>query len=103
MPLRKCLSKYYWYQSKPWFQKNDGIHPNVNHRVVLDDVGHGLCVLYSIRNCLPPEKQPQMRMTKMLIEFFQDLMNKSFLVDGELTGVDCKGLVLAKNLDSVAR
>jgi hypothetical protein len=79
-----------------------GVVPNPRHRVVLDDIGWGLCVLVSIADRL----EVPVHMMKMLIYWHQDMMGKEFLINGRLAGKDCSDLVLlspSDPLDLVAR
>ena len=86
----------------PMIRTPSGVAPNPKHRVVVDDIGWGLCVLISIADRL----NVPVHMMKMLVTWHQDLMNKEFLVNGRLAGKDCAELVLlspSDPLESVAR
>lgn len=62
----------------------DGVIPNFNHRVVQDDIPHGLVVLKDIAAMIG-EKTPWI---DRLIEWHQILMKKEYIVNGSLTGKD---------------
>jgi hypothetical protein len=86
----------------PLIRTANGVAPNPKHRVVVDDIGWGLCVLISIADCL----DVPVHMMKMLVNWHQELMGKEFLVNGRLIGKDCRELVLISptdNLELVAR
>lgn len=86
----------------PMIRTPSGVAPNAKHRVVVDDIGWGLCVLVSIADRLNVPTY----MMKMLINWHQDLMGKEYLVNGRLVGRDCGELVLLQSsdaLDLVAR
>ena len=86
----------------PLIRSAIGVVPNPKHRVVLDDIGWGLCVLVSIADRL----EVPVHMMKMLIYWHQDMMGKEFLINGRLAGKDCSDLVLlspSDPLDLVAR
>lgn len=86
----------------PLIRTSIGVVPNPKHRVVVDDIGWGLCVLISIADRL----DVPVHMMKMLVYWHQDLMGKEFLVNGRLTGRDCAELVLlslSDPLELVAR
>jgi hypothetical protein len=86
----------------PMVRTAHGVAPNPKHRVVVDDIGWGLCVLISIADRL----DVPVHMMKMLVNWHQDLMGKEFLVNGRLIGRDCRELVLinpSDPLDLVAR
>lgn len=61
-----------------------GVVPNPQHRVVQDDIPHGLCVLKDIAEHLGQNTPWIDRM----IEWHQELMGKEYLVDGKLCGRD---------------
>jgi hypothetical protein len=61
-----------------------GVVPNHEHRVVQDDIPHGLVPLRDIAAQLGL-KTPWM---DEMITWHQQLMGKEYLVDGELTGKD---------------
>ena len=86
----------------PLIRTPSGVAPNPKHRVVVDDIGWGLCVLVSIADRL----NVPVYMMKMLIGWHQDLMGKEYLVQGKLAGRDCGELVLVgphDGLEVVAR
>jgi len=94
-------NKAYSMAKTPFLRTKLGVMPNPNHRVVLDDIGWGLCVLVSIAERLEEVagvKTP-MTMTKAMIEWHQQMMKKEFLVNGKLRGRDCDGLVLLRSND----
>jgi hypothetical protein len=74
----------------PMIRSPSGVVPNPNHRVVVDDIGWGLCVLVSIADRLGVPTY----MMKMLISWHQDLMGKEYLVNGRIAGRDAGELVL---------
>merc|ERR1712072_1677193 len=77
-----------------------GVMPAANHRVVLDDIGWGLCALVSIAERLESAGiSTPTTMMRMLIEWHQNLMGKEFLINGRLTGKDCADLVLIRAED----
>lgn len=61
-----------------------GVAPNFEHRVVQDDIPHGLCVLKDIAEKLGQDTP----WIDRLIEWHQDLMDKEYIVNGKLTGKD---------------
>merc|ERR1711957_212535 len=92
-------NKAYSMAKTPVIRTDAGVMPHPNHRVVLDDIGWGLCVLVSIAERLEEVvgvKTP-MTMTKAMIEWHQDMMKKEFLINGKLRGRDCDGLVLLRS------
>ena len=92
----------YGMAKTPMIRTPSGVAPNPKHRVVVDDIGWGLCVLVSIADRLHVPAY----MMKMLINWHQDLMGKEYLVNGRLVGRDCGELVLLQStdhLDLVAR
>ena len=68
----------------PVLPHGDGVVPNAEHRVVTDDIAHGLVPLKDIASMLGL-KTPWM---DKMIKWSQELMGVEFLVDGELTGKD---------------
>lgn len=64
----------------------DGVAPNPRHRVVQDDIPHGLCVLKDIAERLSHDTPWIDRM----IVWHQELMDKEYLVDGRLCGRDAE-------------
>merc|ERR1711879_905304 len=84
-----------------------GVMPAPKHRVVLDDIGWGLCVLVSIAEKLEDTGiRTPTTMMRTMIEWHQWMMNKEFIVNGKLRGRDCAELVLLRpedNLELVAR
>lgn len=84
-----------------------GVMPAANHRVVLDDIGWGLCALVSIAERLEVAGiHTPTTMMRMLIEWHQNMMGKEFLFNGKLRGRDCADLVLVRtddDLDLVAK
>lgn len=94
-------NKAYSMAKTPVLRTKLGVMPNPNHRVVLDDIGWGLCVLVSIAERLEDVTgiKIHMTMTKAMIEWHQQMMKKEFLIDGKLRGRDCDGLVLLRSTD----
>lgn len=92
-------NKAYSMAKTPFLRTKLGVMPNPNHRVVLDDIGWGLCVLLSIAERLEEVSgvKTPMTMTKAMIEWHQQMMKKEFLINGKLRGRDCDGLVLLKS------
>merc|ERR1712072_1305898 len=79
-----------------------GVMPAANHRVVLDDIGWGLCALVSIAERLEVAGIPTpTTMMRMLIEWHQNMMGKEFLFNGKLRGRDCADLVLLRSNDDL--
>jgi len=74
----------------PMIRSPSGVIPNATHRVVVDDIGWGLCVLVSIGDRLNVPTY----MMKMLISWHQDLMGKEYLVNEKISGRDAGELVL---------
>lgn len=77
-----------------------GVVPNPTHRVVMDDIPHGLCVLkdiaYQLRIATP--------WMNYMIEWHQGLMSKEYLVNGKLTGRDmaeCTALTVLGGSDLI--
>jgi len=91
-------NKAYSMAKTPVLRTEQGVSPNPNHRVVLDDIGWGLCVLMSIAERLEEVAgvKVQMTMTRAMIEWHQDMMKKEFLINGKLRGRDCDHLVLLR-------
>ena len=79
----------------PMIRTPSGVAPNGKHRVVVDDIGWGLCVLISIADRL----QVPVNMMKMLVMWHQELMEKEYLLNGRLAGRDCGELVLLGSTD----
>jgi hypothetical protein len=79
----------------PVIRTNQGVMPNPNHRVVLDDIGWGLCVLISIAERLESAgiKCPT-TMMRAMVEWHQSMMGKEYLFNGRLRGRDIAELVL---------
>lgn len=92
-------NKAYSMAKTPVIRTDAGVMPHPNHRVVLDDIGWGLCVLVSIAERLEEVVgvRTPMTMTKAMIEWHQDMMKKEFLINGKLRGRDCDGLVLLRS------
>lgn len=79
----------------PMIRTELGVAPNPKHRVVVDDIGWGLCVLVSIADRLAVPCY----MMKMMISWHQDLMEKEYLVNGIIAGRDSHELVLIARSD----
>ncbi|KAF4654412.1 hypothetical protein FOZ61_008263 [Perkinsus olseni] len=79
----------------PVIETDGGVAPNPAHRVVVDDIGWGLCVLVSIGERLGVATT----VMKMMIEWHQRMMGKEFLVNEKLCGRDCAELVLLEKED----
>lgn len=86
----------------PFIRTKLGVMPAKDHRVVLDDIGWGLCALVSIAERLEGAgiKTPT-TMMRMLIEWHQSMMGKEFLFNGKLRGRDCGDLVLLRPADDL--
>lgn len=79
-----------------------GVMPASNHRVVLDDIGWGLCALVSIAERLELAGiHTSTTMMRMMIEWHQNMMGKEFLYNGKLRGRDCADLVLLRLSDDL--
>lgn len=90
-------NKAYSMARTPHLKVGNGVAPIVNHRVVQDDIGWGLCVLVSIAerlNC------PTTTM-RWLIEWHQKFMGKEFIRNGKLQGKDVKELVVLEASDEL--
>lgn len=88
-------NKAYAMAKTPVIRTKLGVMPNPNHRVVMDDIGWGLCVLLSIAERLSSAGlRTSTTMMRMLIEWHQNLMGKEYVVNGKLEGRDIKELVL---------
>ena len=81
----------------PMIKTATGVSPNPDHRVVVDDIGWGLCVLVSIADRLSVPTY----MMKMMIQWHQDLMDKEYLLNGMIAGRDASELVLLGRKDSL--
>jgi len=97
--MAKCVGTNVAYSMArtPHLKVGHGVAPIVNHRVVQDDIGWGLCVLVSIAerlNC------PTTTM-RWLIEWHQKFMGKEFILNGKLQGKDVKDLVVLEAGDSL--
>jgi len=79
-----------------------GVMPAANHRVVLDDIGWGLCALVSIAERLEYAGiHTPTTMMRTMIEWHQNMMGKEFLFNGKLRGRDCADLVLLRAADDL--
>jgi len=88
-------NKAYSMAKTPVIASDKGVSPAVNHRVVVDDIGWGLCVLLSIAERLElADKKVPTSMITFMIEWFQRIMGKEYVVDGRLLGRDVDELVL---------
>lgn len=86
----------------PVIRTKRGVMPAANHRVVLDDIGWGLCALVSIAERLESAGiHTPTSMMRMLIEWHQKMMGKEFLLNGKLRGRDCEDLVLLRLSDDL--
>jgi hypothetical protein len=95
-------NKAYSAAKTPVIRTKLGVMPASNHRVVLDDIGWGLCTLVSIAERLEAAGVPtSTTMMRMLIEWHQNMMGKEFLFNGKLRGRDCADLVLLKPSDDL--
>jgi len=74
----------------PCIRTDSGVMPNPEHRVVVDDIGWGLCMLVSVAERLDTPAT----MMRDMIEWHQTLMGKEYLKNGRLCGRDCEELVL---------
>lgn len=83
-------NKAYSMARTPHLKVDGGVAPIVNHRVVQDDIGWGLCVLVSIGKRL---NTPTTTM-RWLIEWHQNFMGKEFIKNGKLEGKDLKELIV---------
>ncbi len=76
-----------------------GCAPNPTHRVVVDDIGFGLCVLVDIAERLNIATP----MMKFLIQWHQEMMGKEYLKDGKMQGKDVEAdLVLLGPADPIS-
>lgn len=90
-------NKAYAAAKTPVIRTNLGVMPAGNHRVVLDDIGWGLCTLVSIAERLESAGiRTPTTMMRMLIDWHQKMMGKEFLYNGRLRGRDCTDLVLLR-------
>jgi hypothetical protein len=95
-------NKAYSAAKTPVIRTKLGVMPAANHRVVLDDIGWGLCALVSIAERLEDAGiRTQTTMMRMLIEWHQNMMGKEFLFNGKLRGRDCADLVLLRSNDDL--
>lgn len=95
-------NKAYSAAKTPVIRTQLGVMPNPHHRVVLDDIGWGLCVLISIAERLQTAGiKSSTTMMRMLVEWHQEMMGKEYLVNGRLTGRDCADLVLLRPDDAL--
>jgi len=81
----------------PFKKVSGGVEPDPGHRVFKDDIPNGLCVLISIAKRLGVET-PQMI---DMVCWHQQIMGKSYIVDGELVGKDCKDLSILQPEDDL--
>jgi len=91
-------NKAYSMARTPHLKVGGGVAPIVNHRVVQDDIGWGLCVLVSIGERL---NVPVTTM-RWLIEWHQTFMGKEFIKNGKLQGKDVKELIVLNPSDNLA-
>mmetsp|Transcript_28008 Transcript_28008/g.64638 ORF Transcript_28008/g.64638 Transcript_28008/m.64638 type:complete len:460 (+) Transcript_28008:68-1447(+) len=93
-------NKAYSMAKTPFLRSNLGVMPNPTHRVVLDDIGWGLCVLVSIAERLEVAGiRTPTTMMRTMVEWHQQMMGKEFLFNGRLRGRDCNDLVLLRSDD----
>lgn len=81
----------------PMIRTPEGVAPNPTHRVVVDDIGYGLCVLVDIAERL----HVAVPMMKFMIEWHQDMMGKEYLKNGKICGKDISELVLLRPEDPI--
>jgi len=86
-------NKAYSMAKTPHLKVRGGVAPIVNHRVVQDDIGWGLCVLVSIAERL---NTPTTTM-RWLIEWHQKFMGKEFIKNGKLIGKDVKEIIVLES------
>jgi len=95
-------NKAYSAAKTPVIRTKMGVMPAANHRVVLDDIGWGLCALVSIAERLETAGiHTSTTMMRMMIEWHQNMMGKEFLFNGKLRGRDCADLVLLRASDDL--
>merc|ERR1719453_1620536 len=95
-------NKAYSAAKTPVIRTKAGVMPAANHRVVLDDIGWGLCALVSIAERLEyAGVHTPTTMMRMMIEWHQNMMGKEFLFNGKLRGRDCADLVLLRTNDDL--
>jgi len=93
-------NKAYSAAKTPFIRTKMGVMPAANHRVVLDDIGWGLCTLISIAERLEAAGiRTPTTMMRMMVEWHQNMMGKEFLFNGKLRGRDCADLVLLRSED----
>jgi len=97
--MAKCVGTNVAYSMArtPHLKVKGGVIPIVNHRVVQDDIGWGLCVLVSVGERLGC---PTTTM-RWLIEWHQNFMGKEFILNGKLQGKDVKDLVVLQSSDKL--
>lgn len=79
-----ATNQAYSMAKTPTRKVEGGVVPNPEHRVVQDDIPHGLCVLKDIAEHLR-QRTPWI---DLMIEWHQTLMGKEYLVGGRLRGKD---------------
>ena len=79
-----ATNQAYSMAKTPVREVTGGVVPNPTHRVVMDDIPHGLCVLKDIANMLKIATP----WINYMIEWHQGLMGKEYLVDGRFVGRD---------------
>lgn len=79
-----ATNQAYSMAKTPVLKVSGGVVPNPAHRVVQDDIPHGLCVLKDIAEQLG-QRTPWI---DLLLEWHQDLMGKQYIVGGKLSGRD---------------
>lgn len=79
-----ATNQAYSMAKTPVLKVTGGVVPNPAHRVVQDDIPHGLCVLKDIAEQLH-QRTPWI---DLLLEWHQDLMGKQYIVGGKLSGRD---------------
>jgi hypothetical protein len=90
-------NKAYAAAKTPFIRTKLGVMPAGNHRVVLDDIGWGLCVLISIAERLESAGiRTPTTMMRTMVDWHQSMMGKEFLFNGKLRGRDCADLVLLR-------
>jgi hypothetical protein len=95
-------NKAYSEAKTPVVRTKLGVMPAANHRVVLDDIGWGLCALISIAERLEYAGiRTPTTMMRTMVEWHQKMMGKEFLYNGKLRGRDCTDLVLLRPDDAL--
>lgn len=78
----------------PMVEKGNGYIPDLSSRYFLEDLDYGLCILKSFAEIL----EVNVPTIDKVIYWAQKLLQKDYLVNGELVGSDAKNLVIPQRI-----